>query len=211
MIEKTLYEILGVPADATDDQIKRAFRKRVKRAHPDAGGDAEKFRTIQHAYEVLSDPERRKRYNETGQGADPKMADAMQKAAMILSSLVLDLMNANPQGCNVVEGARNMLKAKIEALRSASASDLQRAQTLNGVAELVEKKGAGDNLIAIVIASHGDQCKAHAEALTKQIEGLTDVLRMLDDYSWKPDSERANRQTGIPELRGYYSKYFING
>lgn len=63
---RDLYDALGVPPDASPDDIKAAHRKAVKRHHPDAGGDPDAFRAIQKAYDVLSDAEARDRYDRTG-------------------------------------------------------------------------------------------------------------------------------------------------
>lgn len=49
----TLYDILGVAHDATEDQIKQAYKKLAREHHPDKGGDKAKFQEIQHAYETL--------------------------------------------------------------------------------------------------------------------------------------------------------------
>jgi len=58
------YDILGVPKNASDDDIKRAYRKLALKHHPDkSGGDDTKFQEIQMAYETLSDPERKSRYD----------------------------------------------------------------------------------------------------------------------------------------------------
>src|ERR1041384_4886765 len=72
------YEILGVPRTASDAEIKKAFRKLAREYHPDVAKDKkkaeEKFKEINEAYEVLSDPAKRKKYDELGpnwkQGAD---------------------------------------------------------------------------------------------------------------------------------------------
>ncbi len=68
--EKDLYAVLGVPRNATQDQIKKAYRDLARKHHPDMNqGDKkseEKFKEIQHAYETLSDPEKKKTYDMFG-------------------------------------------------------------------------------------------------------------------------------------------------
>ena len=60
------YKTLGVSRNATPDEIKKAFRNLARTNHPDAGGDEEKFKEINEAYEVLSDEKKRKLYDRYG-------------------------------------------------------------------------------------------------------------------------------------------------
>lgn len=70
MAERDYYEVLGVPRTATPDQIKSAYRKLAKKFHPDRNpGDKSaesKFKEVQAAYEVLSDPQQRQQYDTFG-------------------------------------------------------------------------------------------------------------------------------------------------
>ena len=61
---KTFYDVLGVSKNATDKEIKSAFRKLAVKYHPDAGGDEQKFKEISEAYETLSDETKRKQYDQ---------------------------------------------------------------------------------------------------------------------------------------------------
>jgi len=55
-----LYKALGLPKTCTDSDIKKAWRNLAKTHHPDKGGSEEKFKELSKAYEILSDPEKKK-------------------------------------------------------------------------------------------------------------------------------------------------------
>jgi len=76
--KRDYYEVLGIAKDATDDEIKRAYRKLAKKYHPDLNkepGAADKFKEINEANEVLSDSQKRQKYDQFGfAGVDPNAA-----------------------------------------------------------------------------------------------------------------------------------------
>lgn len=66
---KSYYDVLGVPPEADTKDIKNAYRRAARAAHPDLGGSAEQFHDVAVAYETLGDPRRRERYDaDTGRG-----------------------------------------------------------------------------------------------------------------------------------------------
>ncbi|KZT28634.1 hypothetical protein NEOLEDRAFT_1154510 [Neolentinus lepideus HHB14362 ss-1] len=68
MVKETkYYDLLEVPEDASEADLKKAYRKKALRLHPDKGGDPELFKEVTHAYEVLSDPQKRSVYDARGE------------------------------------------------------------------------------------------------------------------------------------------------
>lgn len=66
-MSKDYYKILGVGKNATEEEIKKAFHKLAHQHHPDKGGEEEKFKEINEAYQILSNREKRAQYDQYGQ------------------------------------------------------------------------------------------------------------------------------------------------
>ncbi|KAF5386971.1 hypothetical protein D9615_001770 [Tricholomella constricta] len=68
MVKETkFYDLLEVPPNASEADLKKAYRKKALRLHPDKGGDPELFKEVTHAYEILSDPDKREVYDHRGE------------------------------------------------------------------------------------------------------------------------------------------------
>jgi molecular chaperone DnaJ len=82
MAKRDYYDVLGVPKNASDDDIKKAYRKLAMKHHPDRNqGDAavkseEKFKEAKEAYEILTEPDKRRAYDAYGHaGVNPQMGE----------------------------------------------------------------------------------------------------------------------------------------
>ena len=102
MANKDYYGILGVSRDASADEIKSAYRRLAKKYHPDVYATAEeskkkeaeqKFKEIQHAYEVLSDPQKKATYDQFGSEDGPVMGNGFGGFNPFGDSFADDILN----------------------------------------------------------------------------------------------------------------------
>lgn len=97
MTQRDYYEILGVPRDASQEDIKSAFRRLARQYHPDVSDapDAEeRFKEINEAYGVLSDPEKRRRYDQFGHAGLGNLGDMPDFATMDFSDIFEEILGS---------------------------------------------------------------------------------------------------------------------
>jgi curved DNA-binding protein CbpA len=114
------YATLGLPRDADAKAIKRAYRRKAKAAHPDAGGSAEAFDELTRAVRLLEDPVRRARFD--AEGATDAPPDPETEALTLLAALLEALFEQNetPERFDIVAKLREFLRAERDKIRARS-------------------------------------------------------------------------------------------
>lgn len=140
---KDLYKILGVTRNVSLKGIQNAYRKQAKKHHPDRGGDPEKFREVTEAYDVLSDPERRHRYDATGETDKPvDNREALLATAVARAySLVLEKLlpsNKDLTKVDLVAEMKQALDTKIQEIEKNLPEVRKVKARLEQVAERLE-------------------------------------------------------------------------
>jgi curved DNA-binding protein CbpA len=179
------YEILGLSRDADGAAIKSAYRKRVKSAHPDAGGDVEAFSDLKTAYELLIDPVRRKVFDDTGY--DPELADTRDlQGLVILETLVNEMIldEREPGSFDPVASMRRKLTDRIVNARfHILEMERHRARIRNHMDRMGRRPGT-DVLGRMLKA----RCETIGEAINKaetEIKTIEQAYGMLDGYSYE--------------------------
>ncbi|MCH8987172.1 DnaJ domain-containing protein, partial [Patescibacteria group bacterium] len=81
---KDYYKILGVSKDATQEDIKKAYRKLAHKYHPDKGGSGDMFKEVSEAYQILSDRDKKSQYDKFGQVFDGEATPPTVTTAYVL-------------------------------------------------------------------------------------------------------------------------------
>lgn len=183
-----LYAELGLDPSATPEQIRAAYRKAAKRAHPDAGGDADAFQRVVGAYVVLSDPARRARYDESGD-TDSSPDNSAAKLANAFAELFLRVMSKRNdiENVDVIAMMADTCDAKRRRV-SQSIKESQRGEArILAAIERVQFKGTGPNLLRSVLDQQLALVRGAIADAERSLTELTALEAMLDDYGWQFD------------------------
>ena len=189
----TYYEALGVAKDATQKQIKAAYRKLAQTHHPDKGGDSLRFVEIQQAYDTLSDEETREHYDRYG---TLKPNDStLDKARQHLGAVFNNVMSQNfDQYTNVVEVMITNTKNEISRARGHRAQlHAERKKNLMVHKRLNSKIGSDDLLLQILRGRRNEIWRNYSN-LQGVINTLNIALGMLSGYTYKSEA-RPTRYT----------------
>ena len=138
-----LYAVLGVARTATAAEIRAAYLALVKTAHPDQGGDREKFERIQEAWETLRNEEKRKLYDETGAFGTTATNDPEAQAVIAYTLALFDrlLSRADVDQLDLLEALKNLIDEQEQGLRE-TMKEIQRHQPkLKRVVSRMKKGG----------------------------------------------------------------------
>ncbi len=187
---RDLYQILGIRRAASQGEIQRAYRRKAKTSHPDGGGSVKAFSEISTAYTVLTDPNRRERYDGTGEIEPARPNNLDVSAIEVIAQKLGMIIHAE---CDVTSVD---LDALIEqairediAERNAGISSLRRAiERARRIRDRVKRKTNGeDNMLARVLDWHETTAKSHIKQSEEAVSSMERALEILKDYSFADD------------------------
>lgn len=180
---KSYYDTLGVKPDATNDEIKRAYRRKAAHHHPDRGGDPNTMSEINRAYSTLKDPVSRLTYDQTGE--EPKDRDAL--ARDIVMNMFMDILKTNPKG-NYVGIAYGNIVQRIQKEQNELSRVQQVSASLRARRNRIKKKKRGGiNLWHALVDKELEAGKVIKAQIERNIQGCKDALDLLDNYEGKEE------------------------
>lgn len=204
-----LYEILNLDLTATPDDIVRAYRRRAKATHPNHNGTGKtaEFQAVQHAYDVLSDKERRARYDADGFTGEQSAMEA--KAMLELSQLIMLLIDQTEDNdFDVVARAkqeicRQQVDLSAQAMAATKQADKYRAKSVK-----FKSKKAGENVFMVILENRVRDCERQARQFKDGMERCDIMLALLEGYSYEADKPKDGGTTvlfGGPMFSDYFS------
>lgn len=198
------YHELGLGQEAgaapTDDDIRHAYRRRAMKAHPDRGGSDEEMQRVTAAYELLTDPERRKRFDETG--ATDDRAPVQERAFEFLrQGLDAELRGGKDDPVGAV---RDNVKRLIEVAKSQLIGyPFTRRRIEKAIKRTSVKQG--ENLLHKVANQQLERLASDEQNTRDNLDLLNAVLAMLDNYVVEPDEQLANTMSS---WTGFHLSHF---
>ena len=179
-----LYEELELPRTCTFDEIKHQYRHLANIHHPDKGGDTEKFKRIKFAYEVLSDPDRRKLYDETNTTRETPNAgsEAISQLANVFFSVIA---NIDLHTGNLIETMRSEINGELMRNDLAVAQCNQQIVNLNVAKQkLIHKNPQEENLLLGFLETHLSIRNNDLKNFSHRKETLERMVKLLEDYQY---------------------------
>lgn len=192
MNAKDYYEILGVAHDATQEDIKRAYRRRAKELHPDTNenSDGEEMAELNVAYETLSDEERRRLYDETGSGNDVRKRMEAEAREGVLS-LILSHIQAREGNGDIMTSVANEL---IGQTLAAENNVKQGEKVLLGLRRAQKKlhyKGSGHDYVRTALENRIEDILHKLELSKLNVERCKVAAELVKEYSYDVSWEGA--------------------
>ncbi len=194
-MKRPLYTTLEIATAATPEQVKRAYRKQARRHHPDRGGSAERFQAVQLAYEILSDPERRARYDATGDTSLPRMAERtrpLQLLFALMGQVLQDLLSgAQSRQSDLCSALTHKLVAFERQQQELQRQGLRALALCQDAAARFTATEDGENLLRGMMEQHQRQVQAQLDAAAKELEVIAEARTILKRYRYTFEAQVA--------------------
>jgi len=187
------YEILGVPASASDDQLRSAYRRMARATHPDSGGDGDEFAKVSRAYAILRDPEMRKRFDETGSIDEVSPLTVRQRMIQI----IVDMFNQalaveGERGTSLrhfplIKAMRQQIKQNTELVRSNAKKHKKALEDRQFLLARITRQSDGENLFASIIKDQIRQLEPIVRAAALDVTAMEMATEELLHYDNEVD------------------------
>lgn len=183
------YKILDLPITSSYEEIRKKYKSLAQQHHPDRGGDEEIFKQVKLAYEILSDPDRRKDYDETGNisTARSKKDEAIDRLAHLFFEVMYsyDMNSSNILG--VIYNKINEDLIHLLSNKSRIEEEIKNCKILNS--KISKKVDVERNIFDQFLQSRIDSLMKEIDDIQFKVEVSDIMLDILKDYEYNLDND----------------------
>ena len=193
----SLYDDLGVAHDATADEIKKAYKGKAKESHPDVGGDTESMALITRAYSILSNPDKRRRYDETGETAatQPFQARFLSFCNQNWMKVVQNAQSVDHD--DLIEEFVDQCHAIIETIERNISQTEKQLKVLEKVNKRLKKKTGDDSTLIFIVNEQIQSHKASIKLMEEELVFMEQAIEVLETYGYDADPRPVATTAGI--------------
>ena len=188
------YETLGLPRDASPEDVKKAYRERAMDAHPDhAGGSKESFALVALAKDVLSDEKRRAKFDQTGDVDEANPDNTHVQAFHLVMGVINSIIDGDHQGVdplstNLVDIAATYIGQQItEFERKKKETERKLARNERALKKFRRKSGKGPNLIANAMTMRSNAFRQFISEIESEIARHKRAIEIVREYEFDAD------------------------
>lgn len=175
------YSTIGVGKDADEDEIRKAYKSKAQKEHPDKGGDESKFKELQHAYDVLSDSDRRHRYDR-GEDVSKRTSTIEEKATSCMMQLFAQQLETTNDTLDMVLAAKTGIDMRISDLQQQVQKASEYIEKMHHLQKRMHYKGAGRDMFKSLTEQRIDKCHESIEKLMEEGKVLERALVLVNEY-----------------------------
>ena len=176
------YTELDVPVNASLETIKQRYRTLAQMHHPDKGGDEELFKRIKIAYEILSDPVRRKQYDITGETTTTNAKD--EAVANLVQILLHVVPNFNVDQDDLIHIAEMETRSMLNLVNKDIGVTERYIANLEKVSNKLRIKTEGENILNSFIVNQIKQRNQELVTFQHRVQVCNLMLEILKDYEY---------------------------
>jgi curved DNA-binding protein CbpA len=176
------YTELDVSVTASTEEIKQRYRTLAQMHHPDKGGDEELFKRIKLAYEILSDPIRRKQYDITGETGTTNAKD--EAISNIIQIILHVVPNFNADQDDLIKIAEDESRAMLNMVNNDITNTELQIKHFEKVLKKLRIKTTGENVLESIIQKQIQQRKRDLVVFHKNVKVCMLMLEILKDYEY---------------------------
>jgi DnaJ-class molecular chaperone len=190
-----LYKALGVSGRAGTETIRKAYRSKAKKAHPDAkSGSRAAFDQVKLAHDILTDPAARARYDATGEirerAPDAGRGPLYAVISSVLSAVLAEIeaKGIDPASMDMVACAANVIDAQITKLKSRIAAQNGRRKSLERISRRFRgRKAADENVMQMLVEGTISSLDAEIDGTKKAIALTKEALAVVKDHVFEQE------------------------